>query len=423
MAALSSVKYRPILSWYSSWLSVLGWLALTGSCPYLAATMIQGLVILNYPEYVAERWHGAMIYWAVLLIALFTNRFLTRSLPMIENFSMFLHVVLFFVIIIGSVVASPTKHTATYVFTTFENSSGWKSNGVSWCIGMLTSAYVMVGKIDVLIQHMLITTLTFLSGADSVMHMAEEMKEPRMGVPRAMVGSLIINAILGFALLVALLFVMGDLDAALSTNTGYPIIEIFYHITSQNRAATTAMTCSIVVAAHLATIGLMMSTSRTMWACARDNLFPASSWLSTLHRTRKVPANCLYITYALLFILGLLIIASTAAFSAFLSLAVASLYMSYLLPMIAMFYRRVWTPEQLTWGPWRINGKLGTVVNFVAICYTLFCIGFVVLPLSQPVSAESMNYASLVLGGSMIFVTIDWFLRGHKTYKGPIVPT
>ena len=136
--------------------------------------MIQGLLVLNDPTYVYERWHGTLLYWAILALALVVNIWGMHILPQVENATMILHVGLFIVLLVAICVVSPTKNSASFVFSDFENETGWQSNGVAWCIGMLSSAYVMVGY-------------------DGATHLSEEMTDPAIGVPRAMIGSLVIN--------------------------------------------------------------------------------------------------------------------------------------------------------------------------------------------------------------------------------------
>jgi amino acid transporter len=214
--------------------------------------MIQGLLVLNYSpdSYTFERWHGTLLYWAILAFAALANIYGSRLLPMIENMTLALHVILFFVILIVMAVVSPMKNTAKFVFTDFENQSGWSSDGVAWCIGLLSSCYVLIGY-------------------DGATHLSEEMQNPAVGVPYAMVGSVVINAVMGFAFLLTILFCMGDITTALGTSTGFPIIQIFYGITGNLHAAS-AMTCAIIVMAILATIPLMSSAARMTWAFARD---------------------------------------------------------------------------------------------------------------------------------------------------------
>lgn len=120
---------------------------MAGSAPFLCGTMIQGLLVLQYEEYVYKRWHGTLLYWAVLFFATFVNIYGSRVLPSVENLSMVLHVVLFIVLLVVMLVLSPTKHSAEYVFTHFENNSGWANNGLAWCIGLLSSCYVLAGNV------------------------------------------------------------------------------------------------------------------------------------------------------------------------------------------------------------------------------------------------------------------------------------
>lgn len=235
-----------------------------------------------------------------------------------------------------------------------------------------------------------------------------------------MIGSILVNGAMGFGILIAILFGMGDIQTALSSNTGFPVIEIFNHMTRGNAAAASAMTSTIIISASLATVGLSAAATRTLWAFARDKGPPASNWLSQLNTKSRIPTNALILITAVLALLGLLNIASTAAFGAILSLTVVALNLSYLFPVVAMLYRRIRTPSVLVWGPWRMSNVGGMIANIISICWIIFVTVFLLLPAMKPVTALNMNYASAVLGGVLIFATIDWFARGRKHYLGPL---
>jgi choline transport protein len=123
---------------------VLGWQAVTASAAFLAGTMIQGLMVLSYSDYVYKRWHGTLIYWAILILATLFNTVGIRFFPLLEKMILVLHVAFFIAIITSLVVLSPHS-SAEYVFTDFENNSGWESDGVAWCLGLLSATYVLVG--------------------------------------------------------------------------------------------------------------------------------------------------------------------------------------------------------------------------------------------------------------------------------------
>ncbi|KAF5973360.1 HNM1-choline permease [Fusarium coicis] len=400
VAKLSPKTSRPLISWFAGYISTLGWIASAGSAPFLAGTQIQGLLVLNYPDsYVFQRYHGTLLFWAVLLGSACICIFCSNKLPLIEKLTLVLHVVFFIAIIVTMAVTSPTKHSAEWVFSHFENNSGWGNDAVAWSIGLLSSCYVLIGY-------------------DGATHLSEEMNNAEMGVPRAMVGCLLVNGPLGFAFLLIILFFMGDISTALATPTGFPIIEIFLHMTGSVTAATT-MTAMITVMACLSTVPLLTAAARIMWAFARDGGLPFAERIASVDKRRQIPTVSIAVISFLLMLLSLINIGSTTAFNAILSLAVVSLQASYLLPILLLIWRRLFRPDTLRWGPWRL-GKAGLPINIIAVIYLMYTCIFLLFPPYQPITAVNMNYASVVLGGALVFGCIYWPLRASKRYVGPL---
>ena len=144
-------KYRPGPSLKSDlpmtilgWVTVFAWQSNIASVGSLTTVQIQALVVLNYDSYVYERWHGSMLFWAVVIVSICVNVFAIKILPHLETIAGVLHVCLFFVFLVPFIYLSPHP-TATAVFTDFENNSGWSNNVVSWCIGLLTVTYPFIG--------------------------------------------------------------------------------------------------------------------------------------------------------------------------------------------------------------------------------------------------------------------------------------
>lgn len=116
----------------------------------------------------------------------------------------------------------------------------------------------------------------------------EEVQNPAVSVPRSMISAVVINGVLAFGWIIALLFSIGDVEAALKSPTGYPIIEIFYQATGSVGAAT-AMMCAIITVAFFAVLGILASTSRLTWAFARDKGLPFSNFFA---HVRMIPICC-----------------------------------------------------------------------------------------------------------------------------------
>ena len=94
------------------------------------------------------RWHGTLFYWAVILLSILTNILGIRFFPHIETAALILHIVYFFALLVPLVYLAP-QSSAAFVFQSFENSGGWTNNGVSWCIGLITSTYALSGQTSI----------------------------------------------------------------------------------------------------------------------------------------------------------------------------------------------------------------------------------------------------------------------------------
>ena len=113
------------------YLATFGWITVAVSAPFLSGTMIQGLLVLNYDSYAFQRWHGTLIYWAILVISAIVNIQGSRVLPVVENLSLGFHVVAFIIVLLVIYVVSPTKHVPAFAFACTINNSGGGSNGVA----------------------------------------------------------------------------------------------------------------------------------------------------------------------------------------------------------------------------------------------------------------------------------------------------
>lgn len=91
---------------------------------------------------------------------------------------------------------------------------------------------------------------------------------------------------MGFGFLIAILFSLGDLFAALNSKTGFPIIEIVYGATG-SKLATTLMISGLIFSAITSSWANLAAASRTTWAFSRDNGLPFSSYFAHV-RTQPI---------------------------------------------------------------------------------------------------------------------------------------
>jgi choline transport protein len=94
-----------------------------------------------------------------------------------------------------------------------------------------------------------------------------------------MVWTLILNGSTGLIMVITYAFCIGNVQEVLQSSTGFPFIEVF--LTSTNSVgATTGMTAIIMLLQFCATISNVATTSRQLYAFARDDGLPFSSFMS-----------------------------------------------------------------------------------------------------------------------------------------------
>ena len=291
---LAPPRHRAFLSWFTGWIATLGWLANTATGAFFAATMIQGILSQNNSSYGFERWHGTLLMWAVILVVFLVNSVGTKLLSLAEGCILVLHLSAFLAVLVPLVYFSP-HGSAKDVFATFTNSGGWSSNGLSWFIGFSLSANLP------------------LIGYDGAAHLAEEVINASTVVPWCMVSTVLLNGVLGFAIVIAFSFcIVPTIEDALTSPTGYDFIEIFYN--AMGSAGTAGMTAILVILMLFATIGFLATASRQTWAFARDRGLPFSTYFAHVNKTLALPLRSIVLCSIIPCLIGILNIGSTAAF-------------------------------------------------------------------------------------------------------------
>ncbi|MCJ1232705.1 hypothetical protein MMC14_000658 [Varicellaria rhodocarpa] len=251
-----------------------------------------------------------------------------------------------------------------------------------------------------------------------------------------MIFSIAINGIMGFGMLLALLFCLGDPETALSTPTGYPFIAIFLQAVDSVSGALT-MSAIITTLATLGTISWVAGASRMTWSFARDRGLPGWRYLSKVDERTSIPVIAIAVTTVIACLLGLISIGSTVGFNDVVSLTISGLFTSYMIDNSLLFYCRltgaVHAPSEvseqrtntidsdhLTWGPWRIPESFGTINNIFGCAWMIVVLCFSYWPTVNHPEAAQMSYSSLMVGSVIIFAIVYYFAWARKFYTGPV---
>jgi choline transport protein len=437
---LAPPNYKKVSSYVVGWLTSLAWIATVATESLFAGTMIQGILIMNYPNYVAQRWQGTLLTWLVIAVNVFINTVIPGALPKYQLSIMLLHILGFFAVMITLLKTSPIGDNAT-VWLTSLNEGGWSTQGLSYCIGFIGNVATFVG-------------------ADASVHMAEEVENAAINIPRAITIGMLVNGLIGFAMMITTLYCLGDIDTVVGTKTAFPFLQIFLDSLQNNLSGAIVLAVIVLILTWSCALGITTTASRMTWSFARDQGTPFSRFISKVNKRTRVPNIAVGVVTVFAALLVCIYAGSYAGFNDVISLTVTGFYGSYLLPCALLLYHRVkgnimpyhghadveesvgsssgnidekqpaepipepmhaWFETRLTWGPWQIKGILGSINNAYACCYMVFVIFWSVWPAETPVTAEGMNYSIAVTGGVMILSAIWYFVRGRKEYKGPIL--
>ncbi|GKT86406.1 choline transport protein (amino acid permease) [Colletotrichum tofieldiae] len=400
VAALCPPSTRSAAAFATGWISVGGQVVLTSSAAFAAGLQTQALIIINDDSYISARWQGMLFYWAILVYGMAMNIWGHRLLPTANLMSGVLHVVGFVAILIVLGVMAP-KNTASFVFTEFVNSSGWDSDGVSWLVGLISAVYPFLGY-------------------DAACHLAEEMPNASRDVPLAMVGSVVVNGLMGLIYGTVLLFCTGPLETLLSTPTGFPFMQIFIDVT-KSRAGATILSILIILTAVAATVAGITSTSRTLWAFARDKATPYDHYLSKVNKRQQIPIHSVILVTVLQMLLGFIYLGNTTAFNAILSMAIIGMYSSYIIPIAYMMAYGRKNLNASDYGPFKLGPILGPILNVVSLVWMVVVIIFSTFPSAMPVTPQTMNYSVVVMAGWLFFGVVYYLSFGKKKFKVPSV--
>jgi amino acid transporter len=131
----------------------------------------------------------------------------------------------------------------------------------------------------------------------------------------------------GLAFQICLLFIIRDVDAVVTASTG-PLIEIYLQATS-SKAGTVCLVLFPMVCIVFGCVGIMATSTRMVYAFARDRGLPFSRVFAQVHPGLGIPVNALLLTTGVVVIFGLIYLGSTSALNAILSASVVALSVSY----------------------------------------------------------------------------------------------
>ncbi|RSL46525.1 hypothetical protein CEP54_013800 [Fusarium duplospermum] len=293
------------------------------------------------------------------------------------------------------VKADRGRHDANYAFTNYDKSfSGW--GDFTFFIGLLPSAY------------------TF-SAVGMISSMAEQTAQPAVKVPRAISLAVPVEFISGLLFILPICFTMPPLEELITATYGQALPTLFRSVIGSDAGAF-GLLFLVLVLTMCCSFSITTASSRVTCAFARDNAIPLSRLWYRIDERTGVPVYAFVLVNIIQVLLSHVYLGSPLAFTAFVSVGIMALSVSYAIPVvIGLFHGR----REVDSARFTCGHALGTFVNLVAICWIAFEVVLFSMPMVLPVTPSSMNYASVVLVGFATISAAWYFIHARKVYKGP----
>ncbi|KAK6349075.1 hypothetical protein TWF730_009834 [Orbilia blumenaviensis] len=397
---LSPSWCRRVTAWICGWAYVAGNITITLAVNFGTTLFFVACVNVFETEpgvgvFDAKKYQVFLIFLAITFLTNAISSLGNRWLPILDTFAIFwtfAGVISLIVCVLA--IAKNGRHDASFVFTEFLPQSGW-TPGWSFMIGLLHAGYAT-------------------SSTGMIISMCEEVRQPSTQVPKAMVGTIILNTICGLVFLIPLVFVMPDLGVLAALASGQPLPSIIVSAVGSSGGAF-GLLIPLMVLAIICGVGCTTASSRATWAFARDGAIPGSQWWKVVNTKLDVPLNAMMLAMVVEILLALIYFGSTAAFNAFSGAGVIFLTVSYAVPIAVNL---LGGRKHLSAGVYDF-GAFGVFCNCVAIGWSLLAVPLFCMPSFIPITLEYMNYASVVFVGFTLISAAWYFIWGSKHYQGP----
>jgi amino acid transporter len=390
-----------VWGWFTGWFNLVGQVAITAGIDYGAATFTTALLNLVF-GYNNDNHHIMYVYVAILVLHALMNIFSVRLVATLNDVSAYWHVIGVAVFALVLIIFADSHQSVSWVFSETVNNSGL--SGIPFLfiffLGFLQAQYTYTGY-------------------DASAHLSEETRDASVAAAKGVVNSVLVSAIAGYVLILALTFAIEDLDKVADAGA-FAVIEVLQQALGETGAE---LLLFIAVGGQLfCGMSAITSASRMLYAFSRDRAVPGWQRWSKLN-SRRVPANAVCLIAFLAFVLAAPAWSGDAFFvyAAVTSVATIGLYIAYIIPI----YLRFRQGDAFEAGPWNL-GRWYKPLNIIAMLWVAFiCILFIMpvtdaaVPWNDDFDYKSMNYAPIVFLVVLGAVAIWWNVSAKKWFKGP----
>jgi amino acid transporter len=317
----------PRYGWFTQWAYMWGLTLVLPALALAAAGYLLGALGANAPSHITV----VLVGLAILLFASAINMVGGAVLK-----------TLFYISMTAELVASLGIGTALLFFHRTNPwsvlfSTGGTGSGLAWLFNPFLAVVAFVG-------------FSFI-GFESAGSIAEEVKESRRVLPRAISLSLAAAGLLVMYASLGLILAAPSISDVISGKVADPISSTLE--ASLGSAVGRVLLTMLTIGFTASLIAVQTAVTRAIWAGARDRTLPGSGILRKLSGPERLPRYAVGLTA----VVGapLLFISATRIYALLLSFGTAGFFISYALPILGAVYvrrRGRWAPGESSMGRW-----------------------------------------------------------------------
>jgi amino acid permease (GABA permease) len=378
-------------SWFTGWFNFLGQVAVTAGIDFGAAFFLNALLDVQW-GFDTRPWHTIVLFAAILVLHGLLNSFGVTLVSILNNVSVWWHIVGVLVIVLVLAVSPSHHQSASFVFTHFVNNTGWGSSFYVILLGLLLAQYTFTGY-------------------DASAHMTEETKSAAVAGPRGIVMSIIVSLVAGWILLIGVTFAIQHYT---TVGAAVPPAQIF--IDALGATGGKLLLVIVIIAQLFCGMASVTANSRMIYAFSRDGALPGSSLWHKVNPRTRTPTNAIWLAAGGALILGLPYLWNSTAYAAVTSIAVIGLYVAYVLPT----FLRLRLGSAFVRGPWHL-GRWSAPIGIVSVAWVVIITVLFMLPTASPVTWKTFNYTVIAVVAVLGFAGIWWVVSARKWFTGPRV--
>jgi len=378
--------------WATAWLNLGGLVLVTAAVNVGAYTLFAGFIapMLGVDPASLTVTHQVIGVSLITVSQALFNHFGIRLVTLLTDFSGWL-IFAVTLLLTGAMLWFAPTHDFGRLFT-FANTSG-PAGGDVWPANASPATLFLLG---------LMWPIYTITGYDASAHTSEETVGAAHNVPRGILRSVWLSGLFGWLMVSAFVIAMPSVADAAKQGAG-----VFPWLMDQviPGPLRRGLWIGIVVANYLCGLACVTSTSRMIYAFARDGGLPGSATLRQVSPRHQTPVAAIWVTTALA--IGFTLY--TPVYSTLTTACVIFLYVSYVMPAIAGFFvcGKSWTKM----GPFNLGP---TLFRAVAAVSTLGVAAVVWIGVQPP-----NDKALTVLLATVAVLVAAWWLGMRKAFAGP----